>query len=78
MAPWIAVLAQALADKQKEAQARTRKANQIQSQYAASQGAPTYGIEAASFERNMRDQGGGSGIVDSVLQQYMNPKRRQG
>ena len=57
-APWLAVLAQAIAKQQQDAAARKQTASGMQQRYAAEQGAPTYQMEAAQLQANQRDQAG--------------------
>lgn len=75
-APWLAVLASALAKKQQDAQTREDAASQIQQRYAAQLGAPTAEMEAAQVNKGLREQEGPDYL--SAILPLFNKKKAQG
>lgn len=66
MAPWILPVASLIANKQQEREARAQMRQRIMQQYAQSMGAPSYEMDVANFNSEMKQRNGWGSLLPLI------------
>ena len=66
MAPWILPVASLIANKQQERDARQQMRQKIMQQYAQSMGAPSYEMDVANFNQDMKRRNGWPSLLPII------------